>query len=68
MLSAQGDVETVSFPSEAYLTVMADVTTSRPAEYQFELSFRRLSEAELQEKKQQREADAGFESGDRPTG
>ena len=68
MLAAKGDAETVSYPSEAYLTVMADLTTSVPAEYKFELSFRRLSEAEVQEKKKQElEADAGFDSRDGST-
>ena len=42
-LGNKGDTGTVSFPGETFLTVVADAS-SKPAEYQFQLTFRQLSE------------------------
>lgn len=42
------------FPREVYLTVVAD-TTGRAAEYEFHLSFRKLTEVEVREQKRQEE-------------
>ena len=54
-----------SFPSQLYLTIVAD-SSNRPVEYQFELSFVQLTDAEIleKEKSDQNSGTPDEESGD----
>ena len=47
-LRDEGEFGIVSYPNETYLTVVADAS-NQPAEYQLQLSFRELTDAEVLE-------------------
>ena len=53
-----------SFPNQLYLTIVAD-SSNRPVEYQFELSFVQLTDAEIAEKEK---SDQNSETPDEESG
>ena len=51
------DFFTASYPNELYLTVVADAS-KKAAEYEFSLSFKKLDDVEVREKKRFEEVNA----------